>query len=238
MTEIPLTEKYNPPSVTAAHRRRVAYYGGSFDPVHRGHITIANAVCDQFDLDEFVFIPAFQAPHKVRLQPTSAYDRYAMLCLVTQNEPKISVSKIEIEMPERPFSVETLTRINAERPNDDIFFVMGADSWMDIKTWREWETVLTMCNHIVLTRPGYKIGISHVTGEIRSRIVDLRKNFNAKPQRRKNGMAQGQIFITDAVNIDISATGIRSRIRENDMKWLDDVPVEVANYVEKYQIYK
>ena len=65
--------------------KRIAFYGGSFDPVHRGHLAVANALLDQFELDEFVFIPAFHAPHKLRTEPTSAYDRFAMLCLITQN---------------------------------------------------------------------------------------------------------------------------------------------------------
>ena len=75
-------------------RRRVAYYGGSFDPIHKGHLAIAHALVKQFELDQFVLIPAFHAPHKVRLKPTSAYDRYAMLCLATDNERKMSVSRV------------------------------------------------------------------------------------------------------------------------------------------------
>jgi len=217
--------------------KRIAFYGGSFDPVHRGHLAIAHALLDQFELDEFVFVPAFHAPHKLRKKPTSAYDRYAMLCLVTQNEPKICVSKMEIEMPERPYSVETLTRLNNERPNDEIFFVMGADSWMEITAWREWEKVLSLSNHIVVTRPGVEIGFSHVTDEIQGGIVDLRGIFNAKTQRSKDAKGENHIFITDKVNLDISATEIRHQIRENDPSWREDVPAEVANYLEKYQIY-
>ncbi|MFN0279058.1 MAG: nicotinate-nucleotide adenylyltransferase [Pyrinomonadaceae bacterium] len=224
---------------------RIAFYGGSFDPVHRGHLAIAHSLLDQFELDEFVFVPAFHAPHKMRNTPTSAYDRFAMLCLITQNEPKISVSKMEIEMPERPYSVETLTRLNDERRDDEIFFVMGADSWMEITAWREWEKVLSLSNHIVVTRPGTEIDFSHVTDEIRSRIVDLREIFNAKTHKRKDpdfkdqkSKINNQIFITDAVNVDISATTIRHRIRNDVTSWREDVPVEVANYIEKYQIYK
>ncbi|MBK6722263.1 MAG: nicotinate-nicotinamide nucleotide adenylyltransferase [Acidobacteria bacterium] len=120
-------------------RKKIAFYGGSFDPVHRGHLAIGDALLSQFGLDEFVFIPAFHAPHKRRTKPTSAYDRYAMLCLATQGREDISVSRMEFDMPERPFSIETLGRLNEIYPNDQIFFVMGADSWMDIRTWREWE---------------------------------------------------------------------------------------------------
>ena len=215
--------------------KKIAFYGGSFDPPHRGHLAIAHALVDQFKLDEFVFIPAFHAPHKLRKQPTSAYDRFAMLCLVTQSESNIRVSKMEIEMPERPYSVETLTRLNQERPNDEIFFVMGADSWMEITAWREWEKVLSLSNHIVVTRPGIEIGTDHVTDEIRARIVDLR----SEPRAVATGSlsAPHSIYLTDAVDLDISATEIRRRIRENVTSWREDVPAEVANYVEKYQIY-
>lgn len=228
--------------------KRIAIYGGSFDPIHRGHLAVARTLLDQFELDEFVLIPAFHAPHKIRLKPTSAYDRYAMTCLVTQNEPKIAVSKMEIEAPERPFSVETLARFNIERPGNEIFFVMGADSWMEITTWREWERVLSLSNHIVVTRPGSEIGFSHVTDDIRARIVDLRGKFNAGTQRRKDARKIGiikdqkskienQILITDSVHLDISATEIRRQIRQNDTSWRNEVPPEVAIYIEKYQIY-
>ncbi|MEQ1643531.1 MAG: nicotinate-nucleotide adenylyltransferase [Pyrinomonadaceae bacterium] len=214
-------------------RRKIAFYGGSFDPVHRGHLAIGDALLKKFALDEFVFIPAFHAPHKRRTKPTSAYDRYAMLCLATQGREDISVSRMEFDMPERPFSIETLGRLNEIYPNDQIFFVMGADSWMDIRTWREWEKVLSVSDHIVVTRPGYEIGFDHVTAEIRERIVDLRGGVRPNTESDIN-----HIFITDAVSMDISATEIRGKIGTNDPTWRDDVPGEVANYIEKYQIYK
>ncbi len=214
-------------------RKKVAFYGGSFDPPHRGHLAIADALLEQFGLEEFVFIPAFHAPHKRRKAPTSAYDRYAMLCLATQGREDISVSRMEFDMPERPFSVETLGRLNEIYPDDQIFFVMGADSWMEITTWREWETVLSLTDHIVVTRPGYEIGFDYVTDEIRERIVDLRGGVKPDSESDVN-----QIFITDAVSMNISATEIREKIANNNAAWRDDVPGEVANYIEKYQIYK
>lgn len=239
MSEIPTNDHPNDSGLTTPGRR-VAFYGGSFDPVHRGHLAIAQALLVQFELDEFVFVPAFHAPHKQRKQPTSAYDRYAMLCLVTAAEPGIRVSKMEIEVPERPYSVETLTRLKAQMSGDEIFFVMGADSWMEITTWREWETVLTLTNHIVVTRPGVEIDIRHVTDEIRARIVDTRTSEAFTPMtagipRPPDG---GQrIYITNAVSLNISATEIRHKIRSADASWRLDVPAEVANYIEKYQIY-
>ena len=233
MDENPFNSKIDSPERPPFPRPRVAYYGGSFDPVHRGHLAIGQTLLTQFELDRLVFIPAFHAPHKLRKDSTSAYDRFAMLCLVTQNEPRMFVSKMEIEMPGRPYSVETLERLSVEHPDDEIFFVMGADSWMDIATWREWEKVLSLSNHIVVTRPGIEIGFTHVTDDVRARIVDLRETAGTRPGPH----ASRSIYVTDSVNLDISATLIRHRIRENDPSWHKDVPAEVANYVEKYQIY-
>ena len=213
---------------------KIAFFGGSFDPVHNGHIQIAHAVSEQFALDQFVFIPAFHAPHKLRTKPTSAYDRYAMLCLATQDHPQFSVTKMELELPERPYSVETLSRINEQPPGDEIYFVMGADSWRDITNWREWEKVLSLSNHIVVTRPGADIVLSHVTDAVRSRITDLRDPGN-KYKAPEND--KPRIYLTDKVNIDVAASEIRKKIRNGDRSWTTDVPVEVANYIEKYQIY-
>lgn len=226
--------------------KRIAFYGGSFDPVHAGHLTIARRLTEVFGLDEFVFIPAFHAPHKKDKKPTSAFHRYAMLCLATNGDPQIRVSKMEIEAPERPFTVETLARLNDEFAGEArIFFVMGADSWQDITTWREWEKVLTMTSVIVVTRPDYEIGFSHVTDEIRERIVDLRGNFNARTQggesAKENDLRltidDSRIFITDAVQIDISATEIRRKIREAAADRHEFLTPEVIKYVEKYGLY-
>src|SRR5688572_20452472 len=109
--------------------KKIAYYGGSFDPPHLGHLTIARVLSVQFNLDEFVFIPAFHAPHKADRKPTSAYHRFAMLCLATDTETNIKVSPIELELPEKPYTVETLSRLKAELTDTQMFFVMGADSW-------------------------------------------------------------------------------------------------------------
>ncbi len=220
--------------------KKTAFYGGSFDPFHNGHLTIARELIGLFELDEFIFVPAFHAPHKKDKKPTSAFHRFAILCLATNDEAKIRVSKIELEAPEKPYTFETLTKLKNELIDAEIFFVMGADSWEEITTWREWETVLTLTNVIVVTRPGYEIGFSHISDEIRIRIIDLRKNFNAKEENAKGQRTKdkGQkIYITDAINLDVSSTDIRGKIRENKSDWRQLVPQEVAKYVEKYELY-
>lgn len=212
--------------------KKIAFYGGSFDPFHNGHLMIGRKLTDLFGLNEFVFVPAFHAPHKRDKKPNSAYHRYAMLCLATNDERKIRVSKMELDAPEKPYTFETLNRLKNELSDEEIFFVMGADSWEEITTWREWEKVLTQTNTIVVTRPGYKIGFSHVTNEIRERIVDLR---GGRFQEQKGG--EQKIFVTDAVQLNVSATVIRHKIKAKENDWRELVPEEVAKYVEKYEIY-
>lgn len=218
--------------IAQSPNRRIAFYGGSFDPVHRGHLAIAEKLTEIFELDEFCFIPAFHAPHKKRKQPTSAYHRYAMLALATNSNSKIKISTIELDAPEKPFTVETQTRLIEKLPDAEIFFVIGADSWLEITTWRDWEKVLTLTNIIVVTRPNYEISFSHVTNEIRQRIVDLRIG---KGQKTKN--KEQSIFITDAVQIDVSATEIRKKIRNNENDWQESVAPEVAGYINKHKLY-
>ncbi len=221
-----MTEKIAENSIS-----RIAFYGGSFDPCHNGHVQIANKLTELFALDEFIFIPAFHAPHKNDKKPTSAFHRYAMLCLATNDEAKIRVSKMELELPEKPYTIETLTKLKAEMPNAKIFFVMGADSWADITTWREWEKILTLVNIIVVTRPPIEIDFSHVTPIIKAKIVDLRGKIEFELE------TEDKIYITDAVSLEISATEIRNKFREKSNDWQKDVPNEVAKYIEKYGIY-
>ena len=223
--------------------KRIAFYGGSFDPPHNGHLTIARKLSEIFALDEFVFIPAFHAPHKKDKSPTLAFHRYAMLVLATKEEAQSKVSTIELEVSAKHYTVETLSKIKKELNNGVVFFVMGADSWAEIDTWREWETVLTLTNVIVVTRPDYKIGFSHVSEKIKKTIVDLRGNYELQEIEVKTTdnslptIHDSRIYITDAVNLDISSTEIRRKIQDNDCKWHELVPEEVAKYIEKYDIY-
>jgi nicotinate-nucleotide adenylyltransferase len=219
--------------------KRIAFYGGSFDPVHNGHLTIAETLTELFSFDEFVFIPAFHAPHKLDRKPTSAFHRFAMLALTTVGDKKIKVSTIELEAPEKPFTIETQTKLKAQLPDAEIFFVIGADSWNEIDTWREWEKVLTSTNIVVVTRPDYELTFSHVTEEIKKRIVDLRNNYelritNCERQTEHN---EPRIYLTDAVQMDVSATEIRQMIREQKAGWRKFVPQAAADYIEKYGLY-
>ncbi len=217
--------------------KRIAFYGGSFDPPHNGHLTIARKLTELFALDEFVFVPAFHAPHKKDKKPTSAFHRFAMLALATSDKPKMRVSKIELDAPEKPYTYETQTKLKRSLKDAKIFFVIGADSWAEIDTWREWERVLTATDIIVVTRPGSEISFSHVTEKIKNRIIDLRKSRRLKIKDQISKTEDRRIFITDAVNLGVSSTEIRRKIHASESVWDKLVPRAVANYVEKYEIY-
>lgn len=227
--------------------KRIAFYGGSFDPLHIGHLAIARKLTEIFALDAFYFIPAFHAPHKKDKKVTSAFCRYAMLALATNGDEEIKISTIELDAPEKPYTFETQAKLlNHYGDSAEIFFVIGADSWNEITTWREWEKVLTQTNIIVVTRPDYEIIFDHVTDSIRENIVDLRvpgSKFQvpSKNEEKQPGTwnleLETKIYITDSVFIDVSATEIRQNIKDKKENWCELVPEEVAKYVEKYNLY-
>ncbi len=221
-------------------RKRIALYGGTFDPVHVGHLAIAQKLLELFALDEVLFIPAHVAPHKRGAVVTPPLHRYAMLALATQGYEALRISTVELDAPERPYTVETLARLQTEAGRQSrLFFVMGADSWAEIATWREWERVLLMTDHIVVTRPGYDLSAHHVTQEIRQRLVDVRDHARDEIASRLEESAGEKIYVTDAVLMDVSATAIRKSISAGeDDEWPALVTAPVADYIRKYRLYR
>ena len=197
-------------------QKRIALYGGTFDPVHVGHLEIARRVSEVFELEKVVFIPAQMAPHKVGRPVTEPIHRYAMLALATQDDPRLFVSTFELDDPDRRYTVDTVAHFQREvGDSTELFFIMGADSWSEITTWREWERLLTMTNHIVVTRPGFELSKTHV------------------------GAHGDRVFFTDVVLNDVSATNIRTLASEGRVDELVNlVPGPVLEYIRKYGIYR
>lgn len=196
-------------------RKRIALYGGTFDPVHSGHLEVARKVVELFEIDEVIFIPAQLAPHKIGRPVTEPIHRYAMLALATQDDPRLRISTFELDAPNRRYTVDTIAEFQRLFGDDtELFFIMGADSWSEIKTWRDWQRLLKMTSHIVVTRPGYEVP-------------------PAPPELKE------QILFTDAVMKDISATNIRRLASAGRYGELDQmVPAAVAEYIRKYEIYR
>jgi nicotinate-nucleotide adenylyltransferase len=219
----------------------MALYGGTFDPVHAGHLAVARNLSELFALDEVLFIPAYIAPHKRERKVSAALHRHAMLALATQGERRFRVSTVELEAPERPYTVETLSGFRESLGGGArLFFVMGADSWEEITTWREWERVLAMAEHLVVTRPGYELDMAHVTPEVRGRIVDLRGAPRGEVEAALNAAGgEARIYLTDAARVELSATDIRRAAQREGAAALKElVAPPVAEYIEKYGLYR
>jgi nicotinate-nucleotide adenylyltransferase len=220
-------------------KKRIALYGGTFDPIHLGHLEVARKISRLFEIDELWFVVAQVAPHKQALAITAPLHRYAMLALATQDDPQLLISTFELEAPDRCYTVDTLAHFkSALNDSADLFFVMGADSWSEITTWRDCDRLLAMANHIVVSRPGYSLGVEHITPALAARIVDLRVTGPSSALQIGEGGAGERIFITDAVMTDVSATDIRRAVRENSRELAGMVPPSVADYIRKYKLYR
>ncbi len=221
-------------------RRRIAVYGGTFDPVHAGHEAVARNLTELFALDEVVFVPAYVAPHKRGRKVSPALDRHAMLALATQDERLFRVSAVELNAPERPYTVETLTRFCGSLGGTArLFFVMGADSWEEITTWREWERVLALTDQLVVTRPGYELPTGHVTEAVRERIVDVRGASRGRVEEELKRDEGPRVYLTDAANVKAAATDVRALVARGDWESLDGlVAPAVAEYIRKYGLYR
>jgi nicotinate-nucleotide adenylyltransferase len=212
-------------------RRRVGIYGGTFDPVHNGHLEVARRVLRFFELDEVVFVPACVPPHKRNLKLTSAFHRFAMVALATEADQRLLVSTIELDAPDQPYAVDTVARMQHEERR--LFFIIGADSWSEITTWHEWRRLVGMCDLIVVTRPGYVVeskveNVADVRGQEQEAIVEMLENETMP-----------RVFLTDTAMIDVAATEVRAAVRAGDFEKLKTkVPPPVAAYIEKHGLYR
>ncbi len=136
--------------------RRIALFGGSFDPVHKGHVEIAKTAILKEGLDEVIFIPSGISPHKAGLTASNE-DRYNMVCLAIEGEEKLSVSDFEIKKETKCFSFETLAEFKKRYPSDELYFIIGDDQYEKFTSWYKWEELIKMCRFLVFTRGGGEI---------------------------------------------------------------------------------
>ncbi len=217
-------------------RQRIGVYGGTFDPIHNGHLKVAEAILKAFALDRLLFVVSAIPPHKRKQAIGSPFHRLAMAALATADSPQMFVSTVELESPSRPYTIETLERLRTELQPVRLFFVMGADSFKDVTSWYEYERILSEYDVIVATRPGYRNDeniAANLAPQLQARVVDLRGGLYPLDETSESA----RIYLTDYVEVDVSATAVREAVAQGRSIG-ELVPAAVASYIEKYRLYR
>ena len=195
---------------------RLGLMGGTFDPVHYGHLVIAEVARVEHRLDRVVWIPAGDPPHKQGAPVTPQEHRHAMVVVATAGTTYFDVSRMELERQGPSYTVDTVRDFQAAHPQDELWFITGADAMLEILTWRRHEELIRSCRFIAVTRPGY----------------DLKRLSEVLPVDYLP-----QISTITAPGVDISSTNIRERCRAGDpVRYL--LPEDVEAYARKHRLYE
>lgn len=191
--------------------------GGTFNPIHNAHLFIADEVRDLFNLDKIIFMPTGTPPHKNNLN-IEAFHRYTMTKLAIANNNKFSVTDIEVLNQDISYTVDTMKKLKSLHPDLDFYFITGTDEILELSTWKDPKTLLSLCKFISVNRPNY------VDDTLEQRIKDITDEYG------------GEIFLVNGPELDISSTQIRERVRDGrTIKYL--VPDEVNDYIKKNKLY-
>jgi len=202
--------------------RRIGVMGGTFNPIHFGHLVTAQEALGQFNLDKVIFIPTGDPPHKVGKDIASSEDRYLMTVIATAPNKNFLVSRIETDRKGSSYTIDTVRELRKIYGTGvTIYFITGADAILEILTWKNTEEIVSLCKFIAATRPGYNL----------SRIKDLEKKlFNEKNNKGE------KIFVMEVPALAISSTDIRSRVKNNrPINYL--LPGGVRSYILKHGLY-
>jgi len=209
---------------------RIGILGGTFDPIHIGHIQPAQQVFKEFSLDKLLVIPAHKPPHKNTTNTTTEH-RVNMVEIVCENEADFVLDKREIQRTTLSYTIDTIKEIKDEYPNSDLYFIMGMDSLLDFTTWFQWQDILACCNLIVNTRPGFDL--STVNADTQT----LLNNHQIDKNNNKSKKTVGNIYLNQSENLNISSTKIRKNISNNIscQAWL---PLPILEYIKLHQLYR
>lgn len=189
---------------------RVGVMGGTFDPIHHGHLVAASEVAAVLSLDEVIFVPTGNPWQKANKQVTAPEHRYLMTVIATASNPRFTVSRVDIDRQGPTFTIDTLTDLRTERPNVELFFITGADAMSQITTWKDAHKMWDLATFVAVTRPGHELTV---------------------PEE-----AQGRVRVIEIPAMAISSTDIRDRAR-NDLPVWYLVPDGVVQYINKYSLY-
>jgi nicotinate-nucleotide adenylyltransferase len=216
-------------------KERMGLLGGTFNPVHEGHVRAAREVQQRFGLDRILFIPSYIPPHKRTRDMASPEDRYAMVELAVLGNPHFLASSIEIEAKQKSYSIITLNKIKKTYPDAWVFFILGIDAFLEIETWKSYQEVLEQCHFIVTSRPGYLLAEARnvLPEAFAARILEVGDSGPVGEELFR----RFRIFLLSIQALDVSSTEIRRRIRQGQsVKGF--VPEAVEVYIKKEKLYQ
>jgi nicotinate-nucleotide adenylyltransferase len=192
-------------------KREMGILGGTFDPIHMGHLVLAQQVREELELDQVMFIPCLIPPHKTRNRLSPAKDRFRMVEIAVEDNPAFSVSDIELKREGLSYTVETLRQLRNVYPHTELYFLTGSDVLDEIHTWKDPEEIYKLAKMVIAVRPGFD-------------SIDPKNPF-AKRSR-----------LVDITGVDLSSSRIRERVKNGQsIKYL--VPPKVEEYIIKKRLY-
>jgi nicotinate-nucleotide adenylyltransferase len=216
-------------------KRRIGLLGGTFNPVHEGHLRAAEEVRRRFGLNRVLFIPSYIPPHKQTTDMASPEDRYAMVELAVRARPEMEASPLEIEAREKSYSIITLNKLKAIYADAWIFFILGIDAFLEIETWRSYREVLEQCHFIVISRPGFDLEKAReaLPSEYAGKIKDCGRTGPVGADL----LSRFRVFLMMIDALDISSTDIRGRVKAGrPIHGL--VPAPVEEYIRTKNLYQ
>jgi len=210
--------------------RRVGLFGGTFNPIHLGHLRGAEEIRELFHLEEVVFVPSSIPPHKMKEKVVEASHRLEMVKLAVSGNPHFSVSDVEISRPGKSYSIETIKYFR-ERRQDAFFFILGSDAFIEIETWKEFQNLFSLCHFVVMTRPGPQ-------KETPPLPRTLAPNFRYAPEEKAWIHVSGyMLYFKEISFLDISSTKVRELIEiGRSVRYL--IPPEVETYIREHSLYR
>jgi nicotinate-nucleotide adenylyltransferase len=195
---------------TVSSLRRVGVMGGTFDPIHHGHLVAASEVQSWFDLDEVVFVPTGQPWQKSHRSVSPAEHRYLMTVVATASNPRFTVSRVDIDRPGPTYTIDTLRDLSEKLPDADLYFITGADALAEILTWHAADELFTLAHFVGCTRPGHRLSGA--------------------------GLPDGKVSLVEIPALSISSTECRARVGAGQPVWYL-VPDGVVQYIAKRGLY-
>ena len=202
------------PRRDAGERRRVGIMGGTFDPIHHGHLVAASEVQSWFDLDEVIFVPTGEPWQKADREVSPAEHRYLMTVIATAANPRFEVSRVDIDRSGLTYTIDTLRELTALHPDADLYFITGADAMAALLTWQDHEELFELAHFVGCTRPGHELNEANL-----------------------EGLPKDRITLVEIPALTISSTDCRHRVESGEPVWYL-VPDGVVQYIGKHELYR